>query len=52
MPAKKQVVKKPGNRQAASVARNRSEIRKVGQVVLAEIGPAATIEELSEYAQV
>jgi AcrR family transcriptional regulator len=52
MPAKKQVVNKPGNRQAAYIARHRSELIKMGQEVLAEIGPAATIEELSEYAQV
>jgi len=52
MPAKKQAAKKPSNRQAAYIARNRSELIKMGQEVLAEIGPAATIEELSEYAQV
>jgi len=52
MPAKKQAAKKPSNRQAAYIARNRSELIKMGQEVLAEIGPAATIEQLSEYAQV
>ena len=52
MPAKKQAAKQPSNRQAAYVARNRSELIKVGQEVLAEIGPAATIEELAAYAQV
>jgi AcrR family transcriptional regulator len=52
MPAKKQVAKQPSNRQAAYIARNRSDLIKVGQEVLAEIGPSATIEELAEYAQV
>jgi len=52
MPAKKQVGKKPSSRQAAYIARNRSELIKVGQEVLAEIGPAATIEEIAAFAQV
>ena len=52
MPAKKQILKKPGNRQAAYTARNRAALIKAGQEVLADIGPGATIEQLAAHAQV
>ena len=42
----------PGNRQAAYSARNRANLIKVAQEVLAEIGPSATIEQLAAHAQV
>lgn len=41
-----------GGRQAAYTARNRAALLKAGQEVLAKIGPQATIEQLSEHAQV
>ena len=41
-----------GNRQAAYSARNRAALIKHAQEVLAEIGPSATIEQLSAHAQV
>ena len=52
MPAQKQILKKPGNRQAASTARNRAALIKAGQEVLADLGPGATIEQLAAHAQV
>jgi AcrR family transcriptional regulator len=52
MPSKKPVKKAAGNRQAAYTARNRAALIKAGQEVLAEIGPGATIEQLSAHAQV
>ena len=52
MAAKKQVAKAAGGRQAAYTARNRAALIKAGQEVLAAIGPQATIEQLSEHAQV
>ena len=52
MPTKKQILKKPGNRQAAYTARNRAALIKAGQEVLADIGPGATIEQLAAHAQV
>ena len=52
MPAKKQILKKPGNRQAAYTARNRAALIKAGQEVLADLGPGATIEQLAAHAQV
>ena len=52
MPSKKPVNKTAGNRQAAYTARNRAALIKAGQEVLAEIGPAATIEELANHAEV
>lgn len=52
MPSKKQVPKKPGNRQAAYSARNRAALIKAGQEVLAEIGPGTTIEQLAAHAEV
>lgn len=41
-----------GGRQAAYTARNRAAILKSAQEVLAEIGPEASIEQLSSHAQV
>jgi AcrR family transcriptional regulator len=41
-----------GNRQAAYSARNRARLIKDAQMVLAEIGPSATIEQLAAHAQV
>ena len=52
MPTKKQILKKPGNRQAAYTARNRAALIKAGQEVLADLGPGATIEQLAAHAQV
>ena len=52
MPAKKQILKKPGNRQAAYTARNRAALIKAGQEVLADLGPGATIEQLAGHAEV
>jgi AcrR family transcriptional regulator len=52
MAAKKKVEPAPGGRQAAYSARNRTALIKVAQEVLAEIGPTATIEQLSAHAQV
>ena len=52
MPSKKPAKKTAGNRQAAYTARNRAALIKAGQEVLAEIGPAATIEELANHAEV
>ena len=49
---KKQAVQAPGGRQAAYSARNRAALIKVAQEVLAEVGPSATIEQLSAHAQV
>jgi len=40
------------NRQAAYTARNRAALIRAGQEVLAEIGPAATIEQLATHAEV
>lgn len=52
MATKKQAVKAPGGRQAAYAARNRAALVRAGQEVLAEIGPRATIEQLSTHAKV
>jgi AcrR family transcriptional regulator len=52
MPSKKPAKKTAGNRQAAYTARNRAALIKAGQEVLADIGPAATIEELAIHAEV
>lgn len=41
-----------GNRQAAYSARNRTRLIKDAQIVLAEIGPSATIEQLAVHAEV
>ena len=50
MPAKKKAA--APNRQAAYTARNRANLVLSAQRVLAEIGPQATIEQVSEMAQV
>jgi AcrR family transcriptional regulator len=52
MSAKKESALVAGNRQAAYSARNRASLIKAAQEVLAEIGPSATIEQLSGHAQV
>lgn len=52
MAAKKESALTTGNRQAAYSARNRASLIKAAQEVLAEIGPSATIEQLSGHAQV
>jgi len=41
-----------GSRQAAYSARNRARLIKDAQVVLAEIGPSATIEQIAAHAEV
>ena len=52
MATKKQASSLTGNRQAAYSARNRAALIKHAQEVLAEVGPSATIEQLSAHAQV
>ena len=52
MATKKKAAPEAGNRQAAYSARNRANLIKVAQEVLAEIGPSATIEQLAAHAQV
>jgi AcrR family transcriptional regulator len=56
MAVKKQAVKKTGidstSRQAAYSARNRARLIKDAQLVLAEIGPSATIEQIASHAEV
>jgi len=52
MSSKKQPEQVAGNRQAAYSARNRARLIKDAQIVLAEIGPSATIEQLAAHAQV
>ena len=52
MATKKKAASIPGNRQAAYSARNRATLIKHAQEVLAEVGPSATIEQLSAHAQV
>jgi AcrR family transcriptional regulator len=52
MATKKKAAAIPGNRQAAYSARNRAALIKHAQEVLAEVGPSATIEQLSAHAQV
>jgi len=49
---KKKAAALSGNRQAAYSARNRAALIKHAQEVLAEVGPSATIEQLSAHAQV
>jgi len=49
---KKKAAALNGNRQAAYSARNRAALIKHAQEVLAEVGPSATIEQLSAHAQV
>jgi len=52
MATKKQPSKSPGGRQAAYTARNRTKLVQSALEVLAEIGPSATIEQISAVAQV
>ncbi len=52
MAAKKQAPRPEGGRQAAYTARNRAKLLQSALEVLAEIGPSATIEQLSAMAQV
>jgi AcrR family transcriptional regulator len=52
MAAKKKAVPAPGGRQAAYSARNRARLIKDAQIVLAEIGPSATIEQIAAHAEV
>ena len=52
MSSKKQPEQGAGNRQAAYSARNRARLIKNAQMVLAEIGPSATIEQLAAHAEV
>jgi AcrR family transcriptional regulator len=57
MAVKKQAVKNQtgvdsGSRQAAYSARNRARLIKDAQMVLAEIGPSATIEQIAAHAEV
>jgi len=52
MATKKKAAALNGNRQAAYSARNRAALIKHAQEVLAEVGPSATIEQLSAHAQV
>jgi len=52
MARKQQPVNPPGNRQAAYSARNRASLIEHAQEVLAEIGPDATVEQISAHAQV
>ena len=52
MAVKKQAVQAPGGRQAAYSARNRARLIKDAQIVLAEIGPSATIEQIAAHAEV
>ena len=52
MATKKKAAALTGNRQAAYSARNRAALIKHAQEVLAEVGPSATIEQLSAHAQV
>jgi AcrR family transcriptional regulator len=51
MAAEKKVEPAPGGRQAAYSARNRAALIKAAQEVLAEIGPVATIEQVSAHSQ-
>ncbi|CAN2222602.1 AcrR Transcriptional regulator [Candidatus Nanopelagicaceae bacterium] len=52
MAGKKQSVQQTGSRQAAYSARNRARLIKDAQIVLAEIGPSATIEQIAAHAEV
>ena len=52
MAAKKKVAVGSASRQAAYTARNRAKLLVSAQQVLAEIGPSATIEQISEIAEV
>ncbi len=48
----KEASQQPGSRQSAYTARNRKALIASAQEVLAEIGPGATIEQISRQAQV
>ena len=52
MAGKKQTVQQTGSRQAAYSARNRARLIKDAQIVLAEKGPSATIEQIAAHAEV
>jgi AcrR family transcriptional regulator len=52
MATKKKAPRATENRQAAYSARNRARLIKDAQIVLAEIGPSATIEQIASYAEV
>jgi AcrR family transcriptional regulator len=52
MAKKKQASGTAVNRQAAYSARNRARLIRDAQIVLAEIGPSATIEQIASYAEV
>jgi len=52
MAGKKQAAELPSGRQAAYSARNRARLIKDAQMILAEIGPSATIEQIAAHAEV
>ena len=52
MATKKHAPQATGGRQAAYSARNRARLIKDAQIVLAEIGPSATIEQIAAHAEV
>ena len=52
MAVKKQAPKATGGRQASYTARNRAKLLQSALQVLAEIGPSATIDQLTSVAQV
>ena len=52
MAANKKEQPAPGGRQAAYTSRNRAALIKAAQEILAEIGPTATIEQISAHSQV
>jgi AcrR family transcriptional regulator len=52
MPAEKPTTRSPSGRQSAYLARNRLSLIRAAQRVLAEIGPNASIEQLSTHAEV
>ena len=52
MATKKKAAPPAGNRQAAYSARNRARLIKDAQLILAEIGPTATIEQIAAHAEV
>jgi AcrR family transcriptional regulator len=52
MTVKKHTGVDSGSRQAAYSARNRARLIKDAQIVLAEIGPTATIEQIAAHAEV
>jgi AcrR family transcriptional regulator len=52
MAVKKAIEQKVGNRQAAYSARNKARLIQDAKMVLAEIGPSATIEQIASHAEV